>query len=180
VLGYAALMIPTWVSWVFSGIGVFLLAGLVAILKRVRGGKQPSSGSDKLPPVSVNVVLASPPSTPIVFDHNLTLDSVIKRLEEAPFLQRADVIKHLHGLPFRFTGELTKADRTEQGKISMIVSETESVSLRAVCFEVDPATNLGLGLLNSGHEVTVVGTISHVFLSMVFVENAIVTFQLPS
>ncbi|HEV7426341.1 MAG TPA: hypothetical protein VGQ46_08230 [Thermoanaerobaculia bacterium] len=172
-------MIPTWVSWVFSGIGVFLLAGVVAVFNRVRARKQPSNELHKLALVNVSAVPASPPATPIISDQSLTLDSVIERLEEAPLLQRADVLRHLLGLPFRFTGELTRAERTEQGKISMILGQIDAVSIAAVTFEVDPTEYPGLGLLRSGHEVTVAGTISNVFQSLVFVENAAVTFQLP-
>lgn len=94
---------------------------------------------------------------------------------------RDDIVKHLHGLPFRFTGELSAANKTEGGKVSMMLREIGPLSIGAVCFEVDPArTNPGLGLLTSGHEVTVEGTIETIYHAIVFVENAVVHFRLSS
>jgi hypothetical protein len=105
---------------------------------------------------------------------------VIEHVEAAPLLQQSAILEHYRSLSVRFTGNLISAAKIWEGRIGVILASADRQRSRGVTFEIDPAKYPGLGLLKSGHEVTVIGTIKNVSSGIVWLGDAEVSFKLPA
>jgi hypothetical protein len=175
---------PEWVPWVFSGVGVFVIGLVIAALRYIRRPQTPIQTAEKLPPVTLSVVLAAPtPPSPAQVPADIEfmdLDRVVEAISDAPLLQQAGMLEHYVGLRTRFTGTLISASKTPEERISVALGAVGQRKVDGVVFEINPAGYPGLGLLRSGHEVTVVGRLKNVSSRVVWLEDAEVSFKLPA
>jgi hypothetical protein len=169
--------------WLFSGIGVFAIGLVFAARKYIRRPRTTLDTAEKVPPATPGVALAAPgPPSPAQVPTDtefVELDSVVEAIDNAPLFQQAGMLEQCVGLRTRFTGRLLSASKTPDERMSVALGAISRRKVSGVVFEIDPAGYPGLGLLKSGHEVTVVGILANISSSVVWLEDAGVSFKLP-
>jgi hypothetical protein len=155
-------------TWLFSGLGVAVLAALFAVARsahtRVRHTSAPSGPT----PMQGSVVPAATRSHAVA-PGQLTPKDIIQAIHDAPLLQQPDVAKHYVGLAVEWQGKLQSAERTDRGAIRITAVHD---GRHLVGFELEPSSYPGLGLLRSGTQVRFAGVIASVDLDWIALEDA--------
>ena len=159
-------------DWVFSGIGVAILAGLVALAKRLLRRSPPNS---QLPAeMPLQVVIDSVPTMPMSLPSAATaIDpmEIISAIEAAPFLQQSDIEKHYLGIEVEWNGRLLSAAKHQDDKVGLVLGSPGPGSDFGVAFDVDPTRYPGLGLLRKGDMIRVAGVIDKIVCPVILLRD---------
>jgi hypothetical protein len=149
-------------EWIFSGIGVFILGGILSglyFLTKDNTKKQSPKTTitiikqDNSKPLSNNV---SEQSKSI---DSLTPDGIKEVIKKIPIVQRNEIIKHYIGIPVKWEGELMDVKEINN-KFYALIKPNKSDTL--IKFNIDINDYPGFALLNEGHLIKVEGKIGNI------------------
>ncbi len=158
-------------EWIFSGIGVFLLTGILGLIKFALNRK-------KIQPQQTSMPIVVPESTPegtetIISDNriipevsNITVKLIIDEINNSPPFQRNSVARNYLGIYVRWEGslwEVKKLHTTTKGTQDVeviIFTNPENLHYRAI-FKVNIDKYPNLKIAKRDSFVIVEGTIIH-------------------
>ncbi len=148
-------------EWLFSGIGVFLIAGVFALLKVLLKKKRQAS-SKPFPSTDRGLDSGNPyPTTAsVVRSEKISPDGIRSAYCSVPLLQRPDVARQYHGLRVKWEGNLYSVEMMSNGKAKIEIKWADSTF--GIFFTVDSSKYEGLGILERGDILTVEGRIEDV------------------
>ncbi len=149
-------------EWLFSGVGVALVAALIALLRRA--GRSKKEVTDLAPGEILQVVLSKPavPEQWEPIPSDVSPKQVVEAIEQAPLLQQPDVEKHYRGVSVEWEGQLIGAWMNDTSSVRLLLASGEGGDRPSIGFEVDPSAYAGLGLLKKGDLIRVVGKIDSI------------------
>ena len=161
-------------EWIFSGIGVFFLALLIGVLKRVWMLRS----SRRRPPLRDTALAAETRSSNIAL-RSFSAAEIRERLEATPPLQVADVAKYYEGLDVEWHAVLFSAEKQgDDVRVGVKAGEPVKGEAPLVVFHVPFANNRALAVVHQGARLTVRGTISKVDTLLIYLRD--VTLVLDS
>lgn len=153
-------------EWLFSGGGIVVLVFLFRfIIRYFRKRKLPATPAKE--ESLAEIIEESPVKTSeikrdIELD-SLTADAIMTKINEAPFLQQPDIIKHYIGLRVTWDGVLVNARKIGSDLIRLLIHVGEKGKhIESIFVEIIPSQHPGIGLLKYGHSIRVSGVISEI------------------
>jgi hypothetical protein len=150
-------------EWIFSGIGVFILGGILSgylFLTKDSTKKQSPDTTltiithENSKPLSNNV------SKTDKFIDSLTPDGINEALKKAPIVQRNEIIKHYIGIPVKWEGELMDVHETNNNNFYILLCPIKSKTY--IKFNININNYPGFALLKEGHLIKVEGKIENI------------------
>jgi hypothetical protein len=155
-------------EWLFSGLGIALIAGLISIVLKLINRQNKESVLPSMPqnlmvitgaPPSPSIIEPKPslysPPTNIIPSESLLPSEIIKTIRDAPLLQQDEITKHYIGLKVIWEGKLSSAYTKKNDIVRMYMYSLHCT----IIFEVNKNDYPGLGLLKEGTILTVEGII---------------------
>ena len=99
---------------------------------------------------------------------------VFETYSSTPLLQQQDLISHYAGVKLRFEGELSSAEKITKDRIRIMIFNATAHG--GVVFEIDPTKHKGIGLLKTGHKMSVVGTITNFNDRVIYLKSVDLNF----
>ena len=160
-------------EWIFSGIGVFFLAGIIGIIryffKHRKKEEVPAT-----PEMTSNLIMGHSDnrnSKNIINTENLVPERIKEALQSVPLLERENIAYQYKGIQVQWEGDVYSAERTHSGNIKIEIKWPNSVV--GIFFEIDPMQYKGVGLLKRGDHLCIVGyidTVNESYISLVKAE----------
>ena len=142
-------------EWLFSGIGVTVLLGIVYLIRRATRRSQPIPQRESIPaPQSEAPSSPSPQPRKLV---ELDVPKIIQEIESLPPFQRDDARKHYIGVRFRFTGSLFSAKAQEKERIRIGLHSLNESHFPLVFGYVPAKDNPQLRIAHEGTKLTIEG-----------------------
>lgn len=164
-------------EWIFSGIGVFLLAAAIGIVRYIL--KQRKKGKILVTPEMVpNRIMGHSDnlnSKNIINTENLTPEKIKEALQSVPLLQRENIADQYKGIQVQWEGDVYSAEKIKSGNIKIEIKWQNSVF--GIFFELNPMQYKGIGLLKRGDHLCIVGYIDTVNESYISLVNAEIVSQ---
>ena len=172
-------------EWLFSGLGLFILASLWAIIRSYINKKKQTPvkavTNDKIKPN------AEPERSDIQIKQErdfsislITAEQIMASIADLPILQQKEMARQYIGLKVKWQGTLTSIsddyDNKAARRIQLMASEANPFLI--IGFSLDPKNYPGIGLLKRGHEMTVEGIIKKVDRFWIELENAVMKYSL--
>jgi hypothetical protein len=152
-------------EWLFSGGGIVVMVFLFRFIARYLRKRKLVASPAKEQPLAKIIegppVKASEIKKDIKTD-SLSADAIMARIEEAPFLQQPDIIKHYIGLRVTWDGTLVSAEK--KALLICLLINVGKKDMKPIIVSVDffPSQCPGIGLLKYGHPIRVSGVISKI------------------
>lgn len=164
-------------EWIFSGIGVFLLAAAIGIVRYIL--KQRNKGkvivTQEMVPNRIMGHLDNLNSENIMDAENLTPEKIKEALQSVPLLQRENIADQYKGIQVQWEGAVYSAEKIKSGNIKIEIKWQNSVF--GIFFELNPMQYKGIGLLKRGDHLCIVGCIDTVNESYISLVNAEIVSQ---
>jgi hypothetical protein len=149
-------------EWLFSGIGVFLIAGAFAILKLFLRRRQKASSMQSLSLSEgshggdLNAMLTAN----VIGAERITPDAIQTAFCSAPLLQRSEIARQYQGLRVQWKGNVFSVEMLAWGKAKIEIKWQNSAF--GIFFVLGSTKYKGLGILKRGDVLTVDGKIEQV------------------
>jgi len=170
-------------TWLFSGIGVFILAYLYKSLKHLHTGKKSEMSEDDQAPMGRKIEQNNHEEVPNLYPiyrvdaRPLSAKEIISIVKGAPLLQQSDIKSHYCGIRVRWVGKLVSMKPSEGKTVRILINcgeEFHDYSFSS--FDVSRIDYPGLGLLKEGDRLEVEGTIEDIDLPIIKLKNARIAF----
>lgn len=145
-------------EWLFSGIGVTILFGVIYFIRRAARRSQSSTQ----PGIAPNLQSPAPRSLRVEPRKLVELDvhKIMESISSLPPFQRDDARKHYIGVRFRFTGALFSAEAEEEDRIRISLSSLNESHLPLIFGSVPAKDNSQLRIVHEGTKITIEGDLA--------------------
>ena len=149
-------------EWLFSGVGVFLVAGAISLFKLLIAKKRraPSKPFLEAHGLSGSATDNSLYGVNVVPSERISPDEIREAYTRVPLLQRSDVARHYHGLRVRWEGKVFSVQPVSEGQVKIEIKWQNTVY--GIFFTVDSSKYDGLGVLRRGDVLVVDGRVDEV------------------
>jgi hypothetical protein len=159
-------------EWIFAGIGVAILSGVVALVKRLLRRSPPNSGLPRGATLQM-VIDSAPtiPTPPLPAATAIHPKEIIAAINSAPLLQQSDIAKHYLGIEVEWSGGIISAEKRRDNRVGLVIRPGKPGLSVGVAFDVDPTQYPGLGLLREGDKIRVAGVIDRVGQVVIYLRD---------
>jgi hypothetical protein len=158
-------------EWLFSGVGIVVVVSIFQLARYLRRRKSRV--------LSAQEQAGTPEITKEIGVSGLSPHAIIKKIDKAPVLQKADVTKNYIGLCVAWEGKLSGAENTGEDLVHLHIRVPWRYKEYSVFLDVHPSQYPGLRLLKEEHPVRISGRIAEI-RRWIQLEDAHIEYDLGS